>query len=88
VESPAQKSRDSQNHWEKQEVKMDKSTTQCYKESLEALRDARANEADDDLVYRMLDAIELIVMRLANDADKVDELLREFPHLKERFIKK
>ncbi|MBT4496850.1 MAG: hypothetical protein HOC74_03970 [Gemmatimonadetes bacterium] len=67
---------------------MDKSTTQCYKESLEALRDARANEADDDLVYRMLDAIELIVMRLANDADKVDELLREFPHLKERFIKK
>ena len=67
---------------------MDKSTTQCYKESLEALRDARANEADDDLVYRMLDAIELIVMRLANDSDKVDELLREFPHLKERFIKK
>ncbi len=67
---------------------MDKSTTQCYEESLEAFRDARANEADDDLVYRMLDAIELIVMRLANDADKVDELLREFPHLRERFIQK
>jgi hypothetical protein len=67
---------------------MDKSTTQCYEESLEALRDAQANEADDDLMYRMLDAIELIVMRLANDADKVDELLREFPHLRERFIDK
>jgi len=67
---------------------MNEATTRCYRESVEALRDARANEADDDLVYRMLDAIELIVMRLANDADKVDELLREFPHLRERFIKK
>jgi len=67
---------------------MSKALTLCYEDSVEALRDAWANEADDELVHRMIDAIELIVTQLANDAGKVDELLQEFPHLEKRIIEK
>lgn len=67
---------------------MNKAVTLYYEDSVEALRDAWANEADDELVYRMIDAIELIVTQLAHDAGKVDELLQEFPHLEERVTEK
>jgi hypothetical protein len=67
---------------------MSETITRYYDDSVEALRDARDNKAANDVTRRMIDAIELIVMKLANDAGKVDQLLQEFPHLEERLIER